>query len=177
MKLELLSYQSGKELVANSTKLELDREIATGFAGDISVAKIDPKYKGGDDFCEIYEIDKSHGANCVVLEAKRGDEKWYAAALVPVGIRMDIGGSIRRRLKARKVSMAPLDYVISQTGMEFGSITVIGLPEDWQILIDSRIAELENVFIGSGLVQSKLSLPGNFFKNNNRYIICDDLEK
>jgi len=42
--------------------------------------------------------------------------------------------------------------------MEYRSITVVGLPESWPILIDPRIVLLERVFVGSGLQKSKLSL-------------------
>lgn len=31
---------------------------------EIFVAKIDPKYAGGEEFCEHYNIDKSIGFNC-----------------------------------------------------------------------------------------------------------------
>jgi len=37
------------------------------------------------------------------------------------------------------VSVVPLDYVIEKIKMEFGSITPVGIPSDWQIFIDPLI--------------------------------------
>ena len=44
--------------------------------------------------------------------------------------------------------------------MEYGGITPIGLPDEWPILIDARVAEQGHVVIGSGIRGSKLWLPG-----------------
>ncbi len=42
------------------------------------------------------------------------------------------------------VSVAPLEYVLEKTEMEYGSITPIGLPIEWEILVDSLIKEKKN---------------------------------
>jgi prolyl-tRNA editing enzyme YbaK/EbsC (Cys-tRNA(Pro) deacylase) len=47
--------------------------------------------------------------------------------------------------------------------MEYGSITPIGLPKDWMILVDPLIKEQEQIIIGGGLVNSKISLPTELF--------------
>lgn len=41
------------------------------------------------------------------------------------------------------------------TGMEFGSITPVGLPNNWQVLIDEAVLQQGNVVIG-GLVKAKI---------------------
>lgn len=56
----------------------------------------------------------------------------------------------------------PPEEAVRLTGMEYGAITPLGLPPEWPILIDSRVAESERVIIGSGLRASKLSVPGSF---------------
>ncbi|MDK4679238.1 YbaK/EbsC family protein [Kingella negevensis] len=56
-------------------------------------------------------------------------------------------------MDAKKVSFAPLPEVIAATGMEFGSITPVGLPENWAVLIDSSVLQLENVMISGGLAK------------------------
>lgn len=50
--------------------------------------------------------------------------------------------------------------VLNATGMEYGSITPVGLPKEWKILIDSRLIDLPRVIVGAGLVRTKLALPG-----------------
>ena len=37
----------------------------------------------------------------------------------------------------------------------------IGLPEDWVVLVDARVAELPRAIIGAGIRGAKLSLPGS----------------
>jgi prolyl-tRNA editing enzyme YbaK/EbsC (Cys-tRNA(Pro) deacylase) len=45
--------------------------------------------------------------------------------------------------------------------MEYGGITPIGLPEDWPVLVDERVAKAPSVIIGSGIRGSKLRLTGS----------------
>lgn len=141
---------------------------------DAFLIEIDPNRLGGDEFCSDYGIPPESGGNCVVLEARRGDRCWYVAALVPVGYKMDIGGYVRRLVNARKTSVASLEGVLDATGMEYGSITAIGLPEDWTVLVDSRLAGQERVYLGSGRAKSKLCVPGHLF-SSSRFTIVDDL--
>ncbi len=68
-------------------------------------------------------------------------------------------------MNSRFVSVAPLDFVLEKTNIEYGSITPIGLPSDWNILVDPLIKEQTNIIIGGGLVNSKISLPISIFKN------------
>jgi prolyl-tRNA editing enzyme YbaK/EbsC (Cys-tRNA(Pro) deacylase) len=44
--------------------------------------------------------------------------------------------------------------------MEPGGMTPVGLPEDWPVLVDAAVADLDGVVVGSGLRRSKLLVPG-----------------
>ena len=44
-----------------------------------------------------------------------------------------------------------MDTAVGLTNMEFGGITPVGLPEDWPILIDEAVMNVERVVIGSGI--------------------------
>jgi prolyl-tRNA editing enzyme YbaK/EbsC (Cys-tRNA(Pro) deacylase) len=50
--------------------------------------------------------------------------------------------------------------VTALTGMEYGGITPVGLPEDWRILVDDLVAKTPSVVIGAGIRGAKLWLPG-----------------
>lgn len=126
---------------------------------DFLVAEIDPKFAGGIELCEKYNIDSKNGANCLIVVGIQNDKKTYAACLVPVGYKYDINGVVKKTLNVRRVSVAPLDYILSQIKMEYGSITPIGLPKDWFIFIDPLVLKSERIIIGSGLRKSKLSIP------------------
>jgi prolyl-tRNA editing enzyme YbaK/EbsC (Cys-tRNA(Pro) deacylase) len=74
--------------------------------------------------------------------------------------RADINGVVRKHLDARKVSFAAMEKATASSGMEYGAITPIGLPEDWPILVDEAVTKTPHVVIGSGHRGSKLLVPG-----------------
>ncbi len=130
-------------------------------AADIDVAEIDPGVADTAAFCERYGVAMADSANCVIVAAKRGGEVRYAAVLVLATTRADVNGAVRRRLGARKASFAPQQTAVELTGMEYGGITPLGLPDDWPVLVDSAVAgHPGRVIIGSGVRHSKLALPG-----------------
>jgi len=143
----------------------------------ILVAEIDPEYSGGFELCERYQIDSRYGINCLVAEAKRNNIKTYCALLVPVGYKYNMSSVVRKQLNARMVSVAPLDYVIEQTKMEFGSITPIGLPNEWHIFIDPLTLKEEYIIIGGGFKTSKLMIPSKLLLQLPNAMILEGLAK
>ena len=120
------------------------------------VSEIDPDLADTAAFCEHYDIGLDVSANCVVVEARRADREWYAACVVLATTRADVNGIVRKHLGARKISFAPMDSAVSLTGMEYGGITPVGLPDDWPILVDLNVIDQARVIIGSGIRGSKL---------------------
>ncbi|NYI06752.1 YbaK/EbsC family protein [Allostreptomyces psammosilenae] len=146
----------------------LARPVAAALAGwtgsvpvtEVEVAAIDPELADTAVFCERHGVSLAESANCVVVAARRGGEVSHAAFVVTATTRGDVNGLIRRHLGARKVSFAPMAEVLDATGMEYGGITPIGLPEGWPILVDSAVAALPRAVVGSGIRGSKLWVPG-----------------
>jgi len=120
------------------------------------VSAIDPDLADTAAFCEHYDVGLDISANCVVVEARRADRAWFAACIVLATTRADINGIVRKHLGARKISFARVDSAVSLTGMEYGGITPVGLPEDWAILVDTNVIYQERVIIGSGVRGSKI---------------------
>ncbi|MCH6158961.1 YbaK/EbsC family protein [Streptomyces marispadix] len=121
----------------------------------------DPEKADTAVFVEHYGEDLvGTSANCVVVAAKRGGERTLAACVVLSTTRVDVNGTVRRRLDARKASFAPMGTAVEETGMEYGGITPIGLPAGWPLLIDASVAALEWTLIGSGRRRGKLIVPG-----------------
>ncbi|WP_329521356.1 YbaK/EbsC family protein [Spirillospora sp. NBC_01491] len=133
---------------------------ALGSVSGARVAEIDPELADTAEFCARYAVPLEISANCVIVAAKRGGEVFYAACMILATGRADVNGAVRRRLGARKASFAPMADAPALTGMEYGGITPVGLPEGWPILVDEAVAETDQVVIGSGLRRSKLLLPG-----------------
>jgi prolyl-tRNA editing enzyme YbaK/EbsC (Cys-tRNA(Pro) deacylase) len=129
-------------------------------AARVGVAEIDPGLADTAAFCAAYGSPLDGSANCVVVAGRRGDAVRYAACLVLATTRADVNGLVRKRLDARKASFAPTDDAVALTGMEYGGITPIGLPDGWPVLVDAAVAAAPVVVIGSGVRGSKLALPG-----------------
>src|SRR3989344_3142454 len=142
-------------------------------ASDVGVAEIDPSLSDTAAFCEHYGIVVEQAANCIVLKAKGGG---YAALIVLGSTRADVNGAARREVGA-KVSFAPMEEAVKETGMEYGAITPIGLPATWPVLIDKAVADSPRVVIGSGLRTSKLVLPGALLATLPNARIVPDLAK
>jgi prolyl-tRNA editing enzyme YbaK/EbsC (Cys-tRNA(Pro) deacylase) len=53
-----------------------------------------------------------------------------------------------------------MDRAVGESGMEYGGITPVGLPEGWRVLVDRLVLEVEVAVIGSGVRRSKLLVPG-----------------
>ncbi|SCG37997.1 Cys-tRNA(Pro) deacylase, prolyl-tRNA editing enzyme YbaK/EbsC [Micromonospora siamensis] len=127
---------------------------------EVLVAPIDAELADTAAFCAAYEVGLAESANCVVVAGKRGGEIRYAACMVLATTRVDVNGVVRKLLDARKASFAPMAEAVELTGMEYGGITPIGLPESWPILVDARVIATPHVVIGSGVRHSKIALPG-----------------
>lgn len=157
--LEVLPALSRTDLMAPSVAAALGRWPEED-AARVEIAGIDPALSDTVEFCEAYGVALADSANCVVVAAKRGGATAYAACVVPATGRADVNGLVRRHLGARKVSFAPMDAVLADTGMEYGGITPVGLPEDWPVLVDAEVAAHPGLVVGSGIRGSKLWVPG-----------------
>ncbi len=129
-------------------------------ADEVQVAEIDPDLADTAAFCAAYQVPLDASANCVVVSGKREGHVRYGACLVLATTRADVNGVVRRLLDVRKASFAPMDAAVAETGMRYGGITPIGLPDGWPVLVDGAVAAAGAVVIGSGLRGSKLTLPG-----------------
>ncbi|PZF86966.1 YbaK/EbsC family protein [Micromonospora deserti] len=127
---------------------------------DVLVAPIDAELADTAAFCAAYEVGLDVSANCVVVAGKREGVVRYAACVVLATTRADVNGVVRRALDVRKASFAPMTDAVELTGMEYGGITPIGLPEQWPILVDARVIATPHVIVGSGVRHSKIVLPG-----------------
>jgi prolyl-tRNA editing enzyme YbaK/EbsC (Cys-tRNA(Pro) deacylase) len=128
--------------------------------GEVSVAEIDPSLADTAALTEAAQIPLEMSANCVVVAGRRGGDERIAACVVLATTRADVNGLVRRLLDVRKASFLAMDLAVEWTGMEYGGITPVGLPEGWPIFVDSAVAASPYVVIGSGLRRSKLALPG-----------------
>ena len=136
----------------------------------------DPEVADTAVFCETYGQDLlERSANCVVVAGKRGGDVTLAACVVLSTTRVDVNGTVRRHLGVRKASFAPSGTATDETGMEYGGITPIGLPEGWPVLVDARVADAPHLVVGSGRRRGKLIVPGKALAELPGAVVLDGL--
>ena len=133
---------------------------ALGHVPGVRVAAIDATLADTAAFCEAYDVAPGASANCVVVEARRGDETTLAAVMVLATDRADINRVVRKHLGARRISFADQSKAQELTGMEQGGITPVGLPADWPVLVDEAVVAAGPVVVGAGVRGAKLLLDG-----------------
>jgi prolyl-tRNA editing enzyme YbaK/EbsC (Cys-tRNA(Pro) deacylase) len=129
-------------------------------AGSVAVVEIDPTLADTAAMSEAYDVPLEASANCVVVMGRRAGEERTAACVVRADTRADVNNLVKRTLDVRKCSFLDHDRAVAETGMEYGGITPVGLPDSWRLLVDARVVEIDVAVIGSGVRGSKLLLPG-----------------
>jgi prolyl-tRNA editing enzyme YbaK/EbsC (Cys-tRNA(Pro) deacylase) len=145
------------DLVAPTTLAAL---TAAGLLDDVGVVEIDPTVSDTAATQEQFGLEPATLANCVVVGGKREGVERIAACLVLATTRADVNNTVKRLLDVRKASFLAMERAVELTGMEYGGITPVGLPDTWPVLVDQRVADTDVVVIGSGVRRSKLLAPG-----------------
>ncbi|MFF4749797.1 YbaK/EbsC family protein [Streptomyces sp. NPDC002514] len=145
-------------------------------ADQIVYVDTEPEWADTAVFVEHYGRDLlERSANCVVVAGRRGGGATLAACVVLSTTRVDVNGTVRRRLGARKASFASMDTATGETGMEYGGITPVGLPADWTVLVDCAVVDLPYVLVGSGRRRGKLLVPGKAFAQLPGAVVLEGL--
>lgn len=129
-------------------------------AADVLAAPIDPAVADTAALVQAHGVALDASANCVIVSGRRAGDERVAACLVLASTRADVNGLVKRTLDVRKASFLPADAAVERTEMEYGGITAVGLPPQWRLLVDARVAAADVVVVGSGVRHSKLALPG-----------------
>ena len=118
----------------------------------------DPALADTAAFCEAYGYAMEDSANTIVVVGK-ADPPRYAACVLLATTRLDVNGTVRRRLGTRKASFAGADTTLALTGMALGGVTAVGLPEDVALWVDAAVLGRERVVLGGGSRARKLLAP------------------
>lgn len=148
-----------------------DADVAT----QVMVAPIDPDLADTAALTAAYDLPLDASANCVVVLGRRAGNERAAAAVVLATTRADVNTRIRHHLDVRKASFLATERAVAETRMEYGGITPVGLPADWPVLVDARVATTAHVIIGSGVRRSKIALPGSLLARMPGVEVLEDL--
>ena len=129
-------------------------------AAEVGVVVIDPALSETSATVDVYGVPWEAGANCVVVMGRREGVERTAACVVRGDTRADVNNRVKRILDVRKCSFLDHERAVTESGMEYGGITPVGVPHSWRLLVDSRVPDIDTVLIGSGIRGSKLILPG-----------------
>ena len=168
--LEIMPASTRPELMAEPT-----RNMAEQYSGQIDVVEIDPALADTAAFCERYQIGLDVSANCVIVKGMRGEEVKYAACMILATTKADVNNVVKKYLDVKKISFAPMEEAVQLTAMEFGGITPVGLPADWPILIDAKVAGSPQLVIGSGIRGSKLVVSGALLTRLPNAVVLEGL--
>jgi prolyl-tRNA editing enzyme YbaK/EbsC (Cys-tRNA(Pro) deacylase) len=154
------------EVIADLARLGIDYEEMA----------CDPDLADTAQFCEAYGVPLEKSANAILV-ASRKPEGHNAVCVVLAHTRLDVNGTVRRRLGVRKVSFAPGDLTKELTGQEIGGVTIFGLPNDIPVWLDSRVMDCDWVIVGAGSRTAKIKLDPSQFADLDGYEIVEDLAK
>lgn len=135
-----------------------------------------PELADTADFCQAYGIPLDHSANAILV-ASRKPEGHNAVCVVLADDRLDVNGTVRRKLGVRKVSFAPADLTRELTGQEIGGVTIFGLPDGLPVWLDARVMERDWVVVGAGSRTAKIKLDPSQLASVDGYEVVTDLAK
>ena len=138
------------------TALEATNPAAASLA---RVSEVDPELADTEVLTQAFGMDLALSSNCILVAGKRAGEERIAACVVRATTNADVNHVVKKLLDVRKASFWPQERAVEASGMEYGGITPIGIPEAWRLLIGSRCVQGWSC-IGSGLRRSKLFVPG-----------------
>ena len=124
---------------------------------DHEVMPCDPALADTAAFCAAYGVAPEDSANAILVAGK-AEPRSYAVCLLLATCRLDVNGTVRRRLGSRKASFAGFDETEEVTGMIVGGVTPFGLPRELPVWIDGAVMERETVVVGGGSRDRKLRL-------------------
>jgi prolyl-tRNA editing enzyme YbaK/EbsC (Cys-tRNA(Pro) deacylase) len=146
------------------------------FALVAEVVGCDPSLADTTAFCEAYGVSADDSANTIVVIGKgpsTGQEPPpLAACLVLATTRLDVNNAVKRQFGTKKASFAAQELACEVTGMEYGGVTAVGLPESMALWIDAAVMGRTSIIVGGGNRSTKLRMnPRELLKLPNAVVV------
>lgn len=138
------------------------------------VMECEPSLADTAQFCEAYDIPLEKSANAILVASRR-PEGHNAVCVVLAHTRLDVNGTVRRRLGVRKVSFASAELTEELTGQEIGGVTIFGLPGELPVWLDSRVLDCDWIIVGAGSRSAKIRLDPGQLRDRAGYEVIDQL--
>jgi prolyl-tRNA editing enzyme YbaK/EbsC (Cys-tRNA(Pro) deacylase) len=121
------------------------------------VLECKPEWADTAEFCANYSIAPEDACNAIVVVVKTTPKR-YVACLARADTKLDVNHKLAAITGTKKMSFASADETAELTSMLIGGVTVVGLPEGMELLIDERVLERERIVVGGGTRSTKLLL-------------------
>ena len=145
-----------------------------GLGLEYEVMDCDPELADTAEFCEAYGVPLEKSANAILV-ASRKPEGHNAVCVALAHTRLDVNGTVRKKLGVRKVSFAPADMTRELTGQEIGGVTIFGLPEALPVWLDSRVMDCDWIIVGAGSRSAKIKFDPQQLDGVDGYEVVEDL--
>jgi prolyl-tRNA editing enzyme YbaK/EbsC (Cys-tRNA(Pro) deacylase) len=134
---------------------QLVRNHLNALEATYEVMACDPELADTAAFCQAYDFSPDQSANTIIVIGK-SDPPVYVACVVLATTRLDVNGTVRRKLGVKKASFASGDETKALTEMIIGGVTAFGLPAGMPVWVDSRVMERERIVVGGGSRDCKI---------------------
>jgi prolyl-tRNA editing enzyme YbaK/EbsC (Cys-tRNA(Pro) deacylase) len=143
---------------------------------EYDVVPCDPDLADTAAFCAAYGYPLEDSANTIVVVGK-STPPVYAACIVLATTRLDVNGTVRRRLGTRKASFASSDETKDITGMMIGGVTAFGLPSELPLWIDGAVMNRKRIILGGGSRDCKVLVSPDALLSVSGAEVVDDLAR
>ena len=109
------------------------------------------------EFCANYGISPDEACNAILVVVKT-TPKTYAACLVRADTKLDVNHKVAAEVAFKRLSFASSEEAAQLSGQAIGGVSILGLPAEIPLLIDSRVLERPSVIVGGGNRTSKVRL-------------------
>ena len=134
----------------------------------------DPDFADTAAFCDRYGVAPEDSANTIVVAGK-AEPRRYVACVVLATTRLDVNGTVRRRLDVRKASFASAEETRDLTGMSIGGVTPLSLPGGMPVWVDALVMTRESVILGGGSRSLKIRISPGLFEVMPRAEVVEHL--
>ncbi len=134
------------------------RAALDAVGADYEVLDCDPELADTAAFCAHYGVPVEQSANTILVAGRPrgGGDPVFVACVVLAHTRLDVNGTVRRRLDVKKASFASADQTRELTGMLIGGVTAAALPEGMPLWVDARVMDAPWVVLGGGDRSTKI---------------------
>lgn len=121
------------------------------------VLACEPQWADTAEFCAHYGVPPEITCNTIIVVVK-SNPKRYVTCLVRADSKLDVNHRVAAEVAFKRLSFASSEETAELSGMMIGGVTLIGLPPEMPIIVDSRVMEHPEVIVGGGNRSSKLRL-------------------